>query len=280
MGKLISLSTMRPVVIPDCVIGQIVKYTGDRANGSGIGAVIAIREQTKYSQKSYDVALADGRDFKATMLDDSRWVVSEQIAPVDHLNVLRAGVQAKEAAQVAAKSSAAAEFERIKGEIAAKNPHLVQGQSHTIAAKNIRIELKRAFPGVKFSVRSDSYSGGNAIDIGWTDGPTHDQVKKITGKYSGGHFDGMTDCYEYSRSPWTEVFGSSKYVHCHRDYSDKMVASVMGRVCRHYGGIETQPTVEDYRHGRTHSLISSGGCDMGRIIGQALQRHTYCIAKA
>jgi hypothetical protein len=64
------------------------------------------------------------------------------------------------------------------------------------AAKAIRSELKVKFPGIKFSVRSDA-GRGSSIDIGWTDGPTDEQVAAVTGKYALGHFDGMTDSYNY-----------------------------------------------------------------------------------
>ena len=39
-------------------------------------------------------------------------------------------------------------------------------------SKLIKRTLKAAFPGVKFSVRLDKYSGGHSIDASWTDGPT------------------------------------------------------------------------------------------------------------
>jgi len=78
-----------------------------------------------------------------------------------------------------------------------------------LAASNIRKQLKDAFPGVKFSVRCSGY---DAIGIRWTDGNTKDQVKAITGRYSGGYFDGMEDIYRSERSPWTSVFGSANYV--------------------------------------------------------------------
>lgn len=89
------------------------------------------------------------------------------------------------------------------------NPHLVPGQSCVIAAKNVRIELKAAFKGVKFFVKSESFSGGNAIRVSWTDGPTDAQVEEITNKYRAGRFDGMTDCYDYEFSYWTEAFGDA-----------------------------------------------------------------------
>ena len=49
--------------------------------------------------------------------------------------------------------------------------------STTETAKIIRQELAKAFPGIKFSVKSKSYSGGSSIDVGWTDGPTPKMVE-------------------------------------------------------------------------------------------------------
>jgi len=84
-----------------------------------------------------------------------------------------------------------------------------------LVASNLRIELKAAFPGVKFTVRSDY----NSVRIGWIDGPTTDAVKEFTGKYEAGHFDGMDDSYHYSRSPFTNVYGSAKYIFENRSHS-------------------------------------------------------------
>lgn len=69
--------------------------------------------------------------------------------------------------------------------------------SVTETAKMLRKSLKEQHPGVKFSVRSSSYSGGASIDVGWTDGPTEAQVKATTSLYSGATFDGMQDLMEY-----------------------------------------------------------------------------------
>lgn len=84
------------------------------------------------------------------------------------------------------------------------------------ATKNIRKELKKAFPNIKFSVTSDCFSGGDSIDIRWENGPTLDSVRKITSKYQEGSFDGMRDLYEYSNSKFNDVFGGAKYVMEHR----------------------------------------------------------------
>jgi len=69
--------------------------------------------------------------------------------------------------------------------------------SVTETAKFIRKDLKSAFPGVKFSVRSSSYSGGASIRVYWIDGPTEAQVKDVTRRYVGSTFDGMIDLKSY-----------------------------------------------------------------------------------
>ena len=60
-------------------------------------------------------------------------------------------------------------------------------------AKILRRALRESFPGVKFSVRSHTYSMGASIRVGWTDGPTSKQVKAVTDVFQGATFDGMTD---------------------------------------------------------------------------------------
>lgn len=131
------------------------------------------------------------------------------------------------------------------------NPHLVAGQTCVIAAKNIRIELKAAFKGVKFSVKSESFAGGNAIRVSWTDGPTVAQVEEITNKYRAGRFDGMTDSYDYEFSYWTEAFGDAKYISSNREYSDAFINRVLAELITKYGTIDGEacPSLEDYRNG-------------------------------
>ena len=130
--------------------------------------------------------------------------------------------KAKQAAQAAAVAA-----------LVACNPHLVpaascKGGSLIAAAKNIRIELGLAFPGVKFSIKSRRFSMGDAIDVSWIDGPTGAQVDEIIDRYSAGSFNGMDDSYTYSRDFWIKAFGDAKYVHSRRDMSD----AAIGRAIR------------------------------------------------
>ncbi len=65
--------------------------------------------------------------------------------------------------------------------------------SRAETAKLVRKILKTAFPGTKFSVRSDTYSGGASVDIRWTDGPNREAVESVVKHYEGATFDGMQD---------------------------------------------------------------------------------------
>lgn len=281
MSRIYSITSggLRPLVVKDYALGRAVRFTGDMANPSGVGAIVAIRPANQWGPKSYDVALTDGRQFCATHLDGSRWEISGEHVNPDGVDILRAGVAAKEAAAKASKSSADQAFaeavERLKGEY----KHLTQGCGPVIAAKNIRAELKLAFPGVAFTVRTSKYSGGNSVNVSWMDGPNRQQVERIANKYSGGNFDGMTDSYEYKRSPWTEVFGEAKYVFCERSYSDSAAVSVARLVKNRLGGINETPEqiAEFWKRGDLWKVQQSGGCDVGREMTMQLSKRTYCL---
>lgn len=135
-------------------------------------------------------------------------------------------------------------------------------------AKLVRAALKKAFPGVKFSVRSRTYAGGASIDVGWTDGPLASQVEAIAKNYQGGGFDGMIDM-AYSVEAWLLPDGSAcfakttgtegskgvvpsgqtippsfkaervrfgaDYVFCNREYSAGMYRRAVDKVCRENG---------------------------------------------
>lgn len=60
-------------------------------------------------------------------------------------------------------------------------------------AKLVRKALKQAFPTVKFSVVSNTYSGGASINVKYVDGPRHADVEAVARRFQGGYFDGTTD---------------------------------------------------------------------------------------
>jgi hypothetical protein len=95
---------------------------------------------------------------------------------------------------------------------------------HALAAKNVRTDLKKAFPGVKFSVTSDVASMTSSVDIRWTLGPTEAQVKELVNKYE-------THKKPYD-SEFREKFGSVRFVFPKRDYGEEVYEVVGRELCR------------------------------------------------
>ena len=94
-------------------------------------------------------------------------------------------------------------------------------ENRKIGAKNIRKELKKRFPGVKFSVRGHSFSGGDAIHVEYPKDFEEENVefiRNLCNRYQEGSFDGMQDLYTYGNSVFNSLFGGAKYVNCQRKY--------------------------------------------------------------
>ena len=148
-----------------------------------------------------------------------QWYVYDEIATQGEIEMalLEAEVE-RHNKEVQAKKEAEARAKH-RQELPAKYPHLITTDKagklsrYALGAKNIKAELSKAFPGIKFSAKSDSFSGGCSIDVSWTDGPLQEEVRKLIGKYSDGSFNGMEDIYEYDLgNVWPDVFGGAKYV--------------------------------------------------------------------
>jgi len=106
------------------------------------------------------------------------------------------------------------------------------------AAQMIRADLKAAFPSVTFRVKSRGFSGGDAIDIDWTDGPNRAEVEAVVGKYEYGSFDGMQDLYEYTNV--RKDIPQAKYVQTNRRVSSAATLAAVAYLNKHYGySIET-----------------------------------------
>lgn len=156
------------------------------------------------------------------------------------------------AAHVAANARKAAEdavlrfavaVQRLRADPTLKN--LLQGEelrSGKLAVKNIRTELKAAFPGVRFSVRNRDHG---SIDITWTDGPTEGRVKEVTDKYEAGVTD-MDDGGEYCPSPWIHVFGGADFVFTSRTHSNPHIARAIDALFASHDGLDgiAKPTPE------------------------------------
>ena len=92
---------------------------------------------------------------------------------------------------------------------------------HALCAKEIRKILKKAFPMVKFSVRSTSYSMGDNVTVDWKDGVSSTAVKELISHFEYGSFDGMTDCYNYDNN--IESIPQTKFLMINRNFSDEIM---------------------------------------------------------
>jgi hypothetical protein len=104
--------------------------------------------------------------------------------------------------------------------------------THANTASAIRTELKTLFPFTKFSVTSETFAGGNSVHVSWEDGATSDKVNDIIKKYQYGHFDGMTDMYEYSNN--IEGLPQVKYVQGQRSMSKEVGETIKEELRRKY----------------------------------------------
>lgn len=94
--------------------------------------------------------------------------------------------------------------------------------NHAAAAQMIRAELKKH--GIKATVKSDCYSGGNSVRVRIQQDvcpATRKAVTDFAEQFQYGHFDGMTDSYEYSnrRRDLPQV----RFVFVEVDYSDEII---------------------------------------------------------
>lgn len=79
------------------------------------------------------------------------------------------------------------------------------------AAKLLRVALAEAFPGVRFSVRTERFSMGEAISVSWIDGPSNVLVSRVAKAFE------QIDRDEISG----EILnGGNRYAQTHRDYSE------------------------------------------------------------
>lgn len=186
----------------------------------------------------YDGARTD-RLPESILISGGQWEILDEIATADEIidAVQRADVETARRKAEAEATEARRAAERKQH--LATNPHLVPAASDVattkklwggkLVAHNVRIELKKAFPGFKFSVTSDH----NSCDVKWAHGPTTAQVKPILSKYRAGHFDGMTDCYSHDRdATFSQVFGAVEYANCYRSRTQESIVEAWRRAGR------------------------------------------------
>lgn len=103
-------------------------------------------------------------------------------------------------------------------------------------AAMLRAELKQRYPGVKFSVRGESYSMGCSITVSWQDGPTEKQLAPLFAHFQGERFDGSDDSRHAvtTEHAGEQVRFAADHVHGTRTYSRALLGQCAQRVCDEY----------------------------------------------
>lgn len=99
---------------------------------------------------------------------------------------------------------------------------------------NVRKVLKKHFPGVKFSVRYDSFSGGDSCDVRYEDGPLYEDVAMYVRMFQDSHADFTGDYWDYDPSEFNKLFGGFKYTHTERKWSDSVREKYLAEVADDY----------------------------------------------
>ena len=163
------------------------------------------------------------------------------LATTEEIEALKEAIEEKrqsdEIERKAQETRKQSDYEKILAGLKVKYPSAEQtGSSYARAAKNLKAELKTAFPTVKFSVKSEAYAGGSSVRIEWTDGCPNEQVEKFSNKYEYGKFDSTDDIYNYDSSAYAkavgEWLGSAKYVSTTRNFSGEVKAQVSAAIKR------------------------------------------------
>ena len=115
----------------------------------------------------------------------------------------------------------------------------------TEVAKIVRAELKKAFPSTSFKVNTSKYSGGSSIRVRWIDGPTHDAVKAVAGKFHGADFDGMQDLKTYNHTGY-----GNDFIFFERDYSDARMQEAIDWYLNNWANPSPVALVHSTRNGK------------------------------
>jgi len=112
---------------------------------------------------------------------------------------------------------------------------------HAQAAAWIRTEIKKAYPGLKFSCTSESFSMGNSVRVEIYDQPPEikEAIETIVKKYQYGHFDGMNDIYEYSNN--RKDLPQVKYVTLTNNISDEKQQEIWTKLRDTWAGGDELP---------------------------------------
>lgn len=128
------------------------------------------------------------------------------------------------------------------------------------AAREIRELLKSL--SVPAKVSSKGYSMGDHVNVDLTNQPPKivDQIKKLTGKYQYGHFDGMIDLYEYSNT--RDDIPQTKYLFVNNEFDEVIKKHTYKWIKQHYAGMENAPAEYDESHNYWNDNFKAYGSNL------------------
>jgi len=175
------------------------------------------------------------------------WELTDEIvSPEELANAITAAEQAEadaKAAKITKAEARAIERAALPSRYPTLKPRTSDTSAHAAGARNLRKELKAAFPGVKFSVTCRHSS----INVEWADGPTTATVDAIADRYQECSFDGMTDLESYRENDFAEIFGGGRYVFCQRSNTIEGMREAWRRI-----GCSEAEVIEKTENGRTY----------------------------
>lgn len=233
-------------VAPEALIGLGVYCKGDMANPSGSGAITGFSHSDFYGLV-VDVTLESGKVWRAVRTGEflTGWFsLDAKMHGAPYLAQLAATVASLKASASATKEQAGNARAKALIDLAEQYPQLKRAETSyaggKLAAANMRILLKAAFKGVKFSVTSDY----NSVRVNWEDGPTDDQVNEVVGRFDIGASDAHSDYFYTVSTAFSDLFGGVQYLHTRRHESDALVQQAIDEL---YQNRDEKPTVQDYR---------------------------------
>jgi len=124
--------------------------------------------------------------------------------------------------------------------------------------------------GIKCSVTSKGYSGGDSVNV-----TVYDQCPEVMKsiesqfhQYEYGHFDGMTDCYEYSNTNGN--IPQTKFLFIHNSISDALEQTAWTWMQKHLAGADEFPSV--YKEVPSNAQVFGfwASSTMGRLLNGSM----------
>lgn len=197
-----------------------------------------------------------------------QWTAYDTIISQSELDKKIAAAQAamNKAEQARIDKATAKQAEELRQRTAPEYKHLtpIDKYDTTGTAKNIRAELKKSFPGVKFSVRKAS---SGSIYVTWTDGPYSDTVDAALANFDNHAGSNMDDSVNYKNHAW--IFGVVDHLFCQRESSETAILDAIAKINAYYG---VNGTFEQSKQWGALPEIYSNGTSNGRDFEEEIHK--------